>query len=370
MELTAWVFWTLLISTGIYIGLEILWAVVLVSSAVRMVPDTSPSISILVAARNEESQILRLLQCMDQLDYPKDRIQILIGQDRSEDRTEQVILGFIQGRPQFRMIPIMEDLPGLRGKQNVLAQLARQATGDIFLVTDADIEVLPGWAGGMAGMFKSGAGMVSAVTLAVPAGIFGGLQSVDWAVGMGVNGAMSSLGLPMTAVGNNMGVRRASYEQSGGYETMPFSVTEDLLLFREMVLKGRHTFSWSMDRSTVNYTRPVPDLRTWLRQRRRWFTGGADLPWYGKLVLGVYYVHLPVMLAGFFFLPWQYPAMAWMGRVCGDGLLLAAIGYRTGDLRPLCWLLPYQAWSLLQTVLLPLNQVWPGGVVWKGRKVG
>ena len=121
-------------------------------------------VSILIAARNEEQNIIRCLQAIDSQDYPKDKLDVLIGDDDSGDGTAALAQGFIEGRPHFRLLPIRLQIAGLRGKTNVLAQLARQATGDFFLVTDADVCVPPTWVRGMLAEFAPQTGVVSGVT--------------------------------------------------------------------------------------------------------------------------------------------------------------------------------------------------------------
>ena len=46
-----------------------------------------PKISILIAARNEEHSIERCLAAIDALDYPKDKMEVLVGNDASTDNT-------------------------------------------------------------------------------------------------------------------------------------------------------------------------------------------------------------------------------------------------------------------------------------------
>src|SRR5690606_2225422 len=53
-----------------------------------------PHISILIAARNEEAHILTCLQAIDNLHYPKDKLQVLVGNDRSTDRTQALVEEF------------------------------------------------------------------------------------------------------------------------------------------------------------------------------------------------------------------------------------------------------------------------------------
>ncbi|WP_332367855.1 glycosyltransferase [Spirosoma telluris] len=89
----------------------------------------NPSISILIAARNEEVTILACLQAITQLHYSPGSVEVLIGNDQSTDQTAQLVAGFIRERPNFRILNIPESDSGLKGKANVLAQLAKQARG-------------------------------------------------------------------------------------------------------------------------------------------------------------------------------------------------------------------------------------------------
>ena len=102
--------------------------------------DMQPNISILVAARNEASNILDLLVSVENLNYPKEKIAILIGDDASNDETATIIQNYIADKPHYQLFEIVEKRAGLLGKTNVLAQLAAKAKGDYFFITDADIK--------------------------------------------------------------------------------------------------------------------------------------------------------------------------------------------------------------------------------------
>ncbi|HWT29203.1 MAG TPA: glycosyltransferase, partial [Methylophilaceae bacterium] len=52
---------------------------------------TWPSVSVLVAAHNEEAVIAEALQALLDVDYPADRLQIIPVNDRSTDRTQEII---------------------------------------------------------------------------------------------------------------------------------------------------------------------------------------------------------------------------------------------------------------------------------------
>ena len=57
-----------------------------------------PKITIWIAARNEEENILNCLRSIEKLDYPIDYLQVLIGNDNSTDNTFTIIKEFIKDK--------------------------------------------------------------------------------------------------------------------------------------------------------------------------------------------------------------------------------------------------------------------------------
>ena len=100
-----------------------------------------PMVSILLAARNEEQLILRNLTAINALNYPKDKLEILIGNDESTDNTAQLVTDFIQDKPHFQLFHIDKTVGKGRGKANVLGQLAHKASGEFYFVTDVDVKL-------------------------------------------------------------------------------------------------------------------------------------------------------------------------------------------------------------------------------------
>ncbi|MDI1232919.1 MAG: glycosyltransferase [bacterium] len=265
-----------------------------------------PQISILVAARNEENNILHCLESIEQLDYPKDKIEILIGNDSSTDSTANIIEAFIAHHPQFKCIHLTGDeFPQTKGKARVLAVLAQAAKGEILMITDADIIVNPQWAKGMThALMESKSGLVAGVTNIKANNLFTSFQQVDWLYFMGIFYAFSSIKKPISAVGNNMAFLKKAYLETGGYENIPFSITEDYALFKAIRRKGYSTMQL-MDKDTLLYSKPIDTFSGLMRQRKRWLVGGYDLPAYYRLMIfifGAWYIALPVLLFTHFWL--------------------------------------------------------------------
>lgn len=334
----------------------------------RKLPELSeyPKISIWVAARNEEDCIVRCLESLNQLDYPREQLQILIGNDGSEDRTEELVRDFILGKPHFQLIPILDRLGKAEKKANVLAQLAHASTGDYYLVCDADIQVKPSWAKELLRHFSSGVGVVSATTLIDDSSFFAKMQRFDWLYFMGLIKSAAALGIPCTAVGNNMAVSKEAYWATGGYENIDFSITEDFKLFRAILDQG-FGFRHLCNAKSTSVSAAAPDMKTLLKQRKRWLEGGRDLPLYWKLIIAVYGCLSLGLFVLVFFHPWLALFLL-LCRVMLQFLFIQKLFHKIKE-APLTFLLiPYMFYSTFISAATVFGFLLPQGKEWKGRK--
>jgi 1,2-diacylglycerol 3-beta-glucosyltransferase len=327
-------------------------------AAARPLPQSLPRVSILIAARDEAAALPRCLASLRALDYPAELLEILVGDDGSTDGTAAVAEAAMRGfTGAFRVVPITETMGRARGKANVLAHLSRLATTDYFFITDADISLPATWLAGLLAHAGPGVGTVTGITAVRGPRLFHQLQGIDWLLSLSMVQVVSDLGRPVTAMGNNMLVTRAAYEATGGYEALPFSVTEDFALFQAVLAAGfgfRQVFqaSWA----------------ALLRQRQRWLRGVTGLPLRLRLEL--------LFFSGF------WPALAGVAWVGGLGLalgvwaakivvqgVLAHVAHRRAGLRLRWALLPlFEAYTLALTAAIGCFQLFGGAVVWKGRR--
>jgi len=98
--------------------------------------DYYPTVSVVIAAYNEEKVIERKILNSLSLDYPSDKVEILIGSDGSTDGTDAICKRFEKCR-FMRIEP-------RQGKSNVLNELIPAAEGEIIVLTDANTIMDPG----------------------------------------------------------------------------------------------------------------------------------------------------------------------------------------------------------------------------------
>ncbi|KAB7727607.1 glycosyltransferase [Rudanella paleaurantiibacter] len=348
--------------------------------------DELPRVTVLIAARNEESTILDCLRSVEGLDYPTHRLQVLIGNDGSTDRTGAVVRDFIQGKPQFSLLTITEQLPGqarpgqarpgqarpgLNGKANVLAQLAHAATGEYLFTTDADARVPPGWLRAMLAPFGQQTdgqpmGIVNGCTLVSGHSVGAKLQAVESVLVFRLLALAAQMGVALTGAGNNMAIRNEAYTAVGGFEGQPFSVVEDYTLFQSIVRQG-YGFRQLMGPETLVWTLPPPSIGAYFRQRKRWMQGVFDLPFLLRLTTLGQYLLAPLLLI----LAFWFPALAlglYTAKVVTQTLLLGDGLIRLRQTRYWPYVLLYEPYQTIAGLLLLLYYSWPGQVEWKGRR--
>ncbi|MCV9386797.1 glycosyltransferase [Reichenbachiella ulvae] len=311
----------------VLVYLSLLWCVtslliyllVLVSKSSKKVAlsDEWPNVSILISLRNEEENVQRLCEQLVQLDYPKEKLEILIGDDDSQDQTLKVLREY--ETENFKVFSYANEQTGHFGKQKVLKSLYQKSKGEVLLFTDGDMVLQPGWVKAMlpgTDVLKVG---VTAVALR---GIGSALQNLDWLINEFMIKWLSEKRIYLTAWGNNMAVRR-TWLQKVEYESLPESEVEDIALSQAMVQAGAR-IEITSESSARLWTKPV-GLKRILHQRLRWMKGVKRVPiWiYGAMALRLGFLPMVMLLTAFH---WQFVFLIVVKMVFHLWFLLKADG--------------------------------------------
>ncbi len=291
-------------SVGLY-AVELLFLIIGLRRANRPQPivNSEPFVSIIVAARNEEESIGDCLSSLITLDYPAEKFEIIAVNDGSTDRTAEVMNSYAGKHPHFIIIHTEPREGNLRGKTNALAQGISSSTGEIIMFTDADCRVPPTWIRETVRRFDDQTGIVGGYTLLGGMKPFGGIQALDWLFLFSLASSAAGWGIPLTVIGNNLSIRRTAYDATGGFEKIPFSVTEDYALVRAIVRSSRYRVKFPLNEKTLIRSKACSTWKELYRQKQRWGFGGLDMVFFGLLVMAIGYLAKILLLIGIFTLP-------------------------------------------------------------------
>jgi len=252
-------------------------------------PETLPYVSVIVCARNEERNIRRCCDHLARLDYPRDRIEIILVDDESEDMTLDIMREYEAHDIMFRILSTVDEPRILHAKQRPLNMGIRESRGEFVLLTDADVAVGPGWVRAHLSAYGGNTGIVGGTTrVDMSSGrLFDRVQCCDLVSKHAVAMGCAGLGFPISLMGNNASFRREAYELVGGITGISRSIVEDMALMNAIVRRTRFRMTWVADRNGVVVTAPETDFGTFITQRLRWVFEMSDLSWTGKVMIGV-----------------------------------------------------------------------------------
>ena len=135
------IFWSsFLLLFYIYIGYPVLvWALSKAFSRPVQKEQVSPSVTFVVVAYNEEEYIGRKIDNILSLDYPKDKLEIIVGSDGSTDNTNEILdirsasHQVTKSHVGYRVVISKQR----RGKVSLLNEIVPEAKGEIIVFSDA-----------------------------------------------------------------------------------------------------------------------------------------------------------------------------------------------------------------------------------------
>ena len=325
-----------------------------------------PQVSVLVAARNEAHNIEACLQQLLSVDYPADKLEILVGNDNSVDHTLQKAILVAEKDDRVRVFDIRSNLGLARGKANVLAHLANHARGQFYFITDADTRVPQTWVKHLLGALRPGTGIISGMTAVAGKGLWERLQNMEWLNALGMLKTVTEMGIPVTGIGNNMMITREAYQKVGGYEAIPFSVVEDFQLTREVVQAGYGVINLFNSQVTA-ITNPTLKLKDILNQRKRWMNGAVKIPLILKLILVAQVLTVPLAILLFFYNAILAASFLFL-KVFLRSMFSFFIYKKVNQKINFDAMLLYDVYAGLLTLMTLIYYVIPVKLDWKGRK--
>lgn len=231
---------------------------------------TAPHVSLIVAAKNEEAVISRLVATLCNLDYPAEKYDVWIIDDYSTDQTPVILDQLAEQYPQLNVIHRPANAGG--GKSGALNQVLRLTKGDIVGVFDADAHVTPDLLRSVVAMFEAsrmGAVQVRKAIANDGVNFWTKGQMTEMAVDSYYQQQRIAIGGMGELRGNGQFVRRKALESCGGWNEQ--TITDDLDLTIRL-----HLDSWKIGilMTPAVGEEGVTNVVALWHQRNRWAEGG------------------------------------------------------------------------------------------------
>jgi cellulose synthase/poly-beta-1,6-N-acetylglucosamine synthase-like glycosyltransferase len=329
--------------------------------------DYEPPVSIIVAARNEEEYLEQCIHSLVNIEYTANKLEIIVVNDRSSDRTLEIAERLSRQFPQLKVLSAIPAEGNLRGKANALSQGIAISHGEILMFTDADCTVPSTWVRETVSCFDETTGIVGGFTLLSASRPFEGMQTLDWIMLFGVASATAGWKIPLTAIGNNLSVRRSAYEQVGGFKNIPFSVTEDYALVQTILQKTAFTLRFPLNAATVVHSKPCRSWNQLYHQKQRWGVGGLDMVFRGLLIMAIGWLFKCFLIIGLFVVPFSLWLIAMASKCLVDLLFLSKPLLNFGAKKYIKHFLFFEIYYCLYVIVLPFVAILSKKVVWKER---
>ncbi|NII24639.1 glycosyltransferase [Pseudoflavitalea sp. X16] len=242
-------------------------------------PGTQPRtlISVIIAARNEESNLPALLQSLNNQRYPKSLYEVIIVDDHSTDNSLSVLRNITSPELSLNVLNLSDYIdsrdPIRSYKKKAIEVGIRNAKGSLIVTTDADCQFGEQWLDSIAALYES----TQAKFIAAPVKITGRsslldiFQSLDFITLQGITGAAVSKRFYSMCNGANLAYEKKAFEEVNGFDSIDnIPSGDDMLLMHKIYKKYPNQVFYLKAKEAIVSTAPAATWKAFFHQRIRW----------------------------------------------------------------------------------------------------
>ncbi|NME66462.1 glycosyltransferase [Flammeovirga aprica] len=257
-------------------------------------------VSIIIAAKNEEKNLTKLLNSLIRQDYP-DSFEIIVINDRSTDETSLIIDQFVSKYDMIKKVDITVTDKSWSPKKYALSLGLKKAQYPNYLFIDADCWVESNqWIATMAPYFNQyeiliGIGLYKKIDKSWVSNITQ-FETFHTAIQYS---SYSNIGINYMAVGRNFGYTKNIFDNANGYQKHKNVLSGDDDLLVNQMSNSSNTVT-IIHNNALTYSLPEKDWKAWFRQKTRHVSASYHYKFSNKLLLGtlsashisVYFIYL------------------------------------------------------------------------------
>ena len=238
--------------------------------------DQKPSIkiSVIIPARNEEDNIVKLLSSLEKQTYPSHLFEVIVVDDHSTDNTAAAVNGYSFAK----LIRLEFDNINSYKKKAIETGIAA-ATGDLIVTTDADCIVQSNWLKTIAS-FKEKTNTVfiaAPVVLENESNLLQTFQTLDFLVLQVITAASVQKRFHNMCNGANLAYEREAFFEVNGFTGIDHIASgDDMLLMQKIAERFPGKVSYLLSKDVIVTTRAAKTWKEFFSQRIRWASKATD----------------------------------------------------------------------------------------------
>ena len=238
-----------------------------------------PFVSVVIAAKNEESNIANLLNCLKNQNYPNDKYEVIICNDNSIDNTDKIVDYFKNDFPNLNLINIKNTPDSWAGKKWALYNGIKKSKGEIILQTDADCIVNSEWINAIVSQFiDDSVGFVCGLAPLYSKGkdsFYNKIFLLDSVAQDAFIACAIGKGITLSATGRNIAYRKNYFFQANGYDDINNIISgDDDLLLHKIVFHVNCKVKFIVHKNATVFSSPPSNFNQFINQRLRFASKG------------------------------------------------------------------------------------------------
>ncbi len=289
-------------------------------------------LTIIIPVRNEQDNILKLLQDIDNQTYPLENIEVIIANDGSVDQTESIVLNFQEiAKYSLRILNLLND-NSASPKKRAIQKSIEISSGELIITTDGDCRVTNNWLSSIENCYKqNNAKLISSpVTFMDENTFWNTAQIIEFASLIGSGACAMYLSKPNMCNGANIAYTREIFEEVCGFSGNEHLASgDDEFLMHKIAKIYPNQVVFNSDINAIVRTQSQPNLNQFYQQRKRWASKWKHYQdWkVSALAIFIFAVNLGVIWS-LFYLDFVNLLIKFLAEFVFLSLIMSHLGYK------------------------------------------
>lgn len=230
-------------------------------------------ITVIIPSRNEEQNIGNCLQSILNQNYPTDKLEIIVVDDNSIDRTAQIVNEIALKNAIHISLLKLSDY-NIEGKKSAIQKAVSIAKNNLIITTDADCVHHSDWISSISSFYnETKCKMIIAPIELEGANSFLEKFQIDEMLELSILTAGSlGIAMPLMCNGANLAFEKNVFEEVQGYEgNTNIASGDDIFLMRKISKKfGNNSIQYLKSKQAIVKTKAVKNFSEFINQKIRW----------------------------------------------------------------------------------------------------